>query len=268
MRSAGTPVSAGKASAFGHQLRSWRRLRGLSQLELAGLAETTPRYLSFVETGRSRPGREVVLRLAACLDLPLRERNALLAAAGLAAEFPERGLDQQSVAPFVAPVRAILERHSPYPGSAYDARGKVYLTNESFRKMVPGAEQRTPEEAIEAFYGEHGRALFENWEELAWAAADRRRLEACNSSSEELLRLSELALSYLRDVPRPTPPALSEDTPVVCARFTVDRRRLSTFSTLLRFSSAREVTLSELRLELVFPADEATASFFRELAEA
>jgi transcriptional regulator with XRE-family HTH domain len=99
------------ASPFGRQLRRWRAMRGLSQLELAAAAGTTPRHVSFVETGRSRPGRDLVLRIAEVLAVPLPERNALLAAAGLAPEFPEHKLGSAQL----AAVDRVLAGHEPFP---------------------------------------------------------------------------------------------------------------------------------------------------------
>lgn len=253
---------------FSTQLRYWRRSRALTQLELAHRADTTPRHLSFLESGRSRPGRDMILRLAESLDLPLRDRNDLLKAAGLPAAYAERSLDDTTMESFVAPIRAILDNHSPYPASAYDPTGKIHFANDTFKKLVRNAVERTAEEAIDIFYGEEGQALYENWAEIAWASADRRRREALQSSDPTLQRLADRALSYLEGVPRPAIEPSADDPPVVCSRLRVGDLRLSTFSTLLRFWSAREVTLSELRIELVFPADEVTKEFFHQVAAA
>ena len=101
-------------AAFPRELRAWRQRRGLSQLDLALKAGTTPRHLSFLETGRSRPGAEMVLRLARCLDVPLRQRNSLLRAAGHAPAFPERGLDEGALGPVRAALRWMLDRVMAY----------------------------------------------------------------------------------------------------------------------------------------------------------
>jgi transcriptional regulator with XRE-family HTH domain len=181
------------ASPFGALLRHWRRDRGRSQLDLAIEAETSPRHVSFIETGRSRPGRELVLRLAEALELPLRDRNELLVAAGLAREFPEHPLDDDQLRPYRNAIRALLDRHDPYPASAVDVLGRVLMTNAATR----------PDGA------------------------------------------ASLNL-----------------------RFRVGGQIIEAFTTVVRFEAPREITLSELRVELMFPVDEPAARFFRDLVEA
>lgn len=253
-------------SSFGQRLRHWRKLRGVSQLELAHRAGTTPRHVSFIETGRSRPGAEVVLRIAEGLDLPVRERNALLEAAGLAPAFAERELDDAALAPFLAPLRTILERHEPFPGAILDARGRVRLANAAHRRLLPGAEAMSAEEGIDAFYGETGPRFIENWSEVAWTEVERRRSMAERSASPDLHALADRAEAFLTDVPRPRP-AADADSAVVVARFRVGDEPLETFTSVLRFDTAREVTLSEIRLELLFPKDERSARRLAALVE-
>lgn len=253
-------------SPFGQQLRLWRRRRGLSQLQLASRAETTPRHVSFIETGRSRPGRELVLRLAECMSLPVRDRNALLVSAGLPPAFPEHDLDQEQMRPFRIAVEAVLHRHEPYPACAMDGLGRVRLTNAGFRALWPGADQASPEEAIDAFFGPGPmREMIENWAEIAWAYAEGRRLEAMRTSDPRVSALADRVLEHLRGVPRP-PGTTSSG--VVCPRFRFGDQVVRTFSTVMRFEHPTEVTLSELRVELLFPMDEVGDAFFRGLARA
>jgi hypothetical protein len=221
--------------------------------------------VSFIETGRSRPGRDVIVRLAACMQLPARAANALLAAAGFGASYPERALDHDALRPVRSAIRSVLDGHHPYPGCAIDARGRVQLANPAYLMLLPDALERTAEESIDAFYGHEGRARIENWTEVAWSACDLRSDHANRSGDPELLRLAARARERLRGVPRPAPPAPGEASPVVCARIRVGEETISTFASALRFETAREVTLSELRIELIFPADDRTREFFQAL---
>ncbi len=248
-------------TAFGQQLRYWRRIRGLSQLELASMSGTTSRHVSFIETGRSRAGRDVVLRIAQSLDLPVRSRNALLEAAGLPPAFPQHEIGEVAIKPYVDAIRAMLKQHDPYPAAAIDERGKVHFANGAHRGLFPGAESLSAEEAIDAFYGSIGPGRIENWPEVAWAEADRRRRRANQLADSELLALADRAESHLRDVPRP--PLDTITAPVVSARFDLDGRTIETFSTVLRFEMSRDVTISELRIELIFPANEDSEAFLR-----
>lgn len=237
----------------------------MSQLELALWASTTPRHVSFIETGRSRPGRELVLRLAACMDLPIRDRNALLVAAGLHPAFAEHGLDDEQMRPFRIAIQAILDRHDPYPGSAIDHLGRVLMTNAGSRALFPEAESLTPEQMLDGFLAPGpGRDAVENWAEVAWAVADRLRHDAASANDPRLTALAERALKHLDGVERPRPD-FPYESPVMCVRLRVGNQVIPTFSTVMRFETPHEVTISELRVELMFPMDEAGAAFFRSL---
>lgn len=255
-------------SPFGEQLRLLRKQRGLSQLALSGLAETTPRYVSFVETGRSRPGRSFILRLAQSLDLPLRDRNDLLRAAGFRPEFPEHPLNDAEIAPYRRAVKTILEHHDPYPGCAFDSLGRVLMCNKTFRAFSPDIEKMTPEESIDAFFGApQMRATIDNWAELAWAWVDGKRAEVAHSNAPQLRALLERALAHLRTVERP--PAMNEaQSGVLSPRFRINGQLIETFATVMRFERPREVTLSDLRVELIFPLDDSGDAFFRSLTAA
>jgi len=239
----------------------------LSQLELALQAETTPRHVSFIETGRSRPGRDLVLRLAACMGLQLRDRNKLLVAAGLRPVYAEHELDDDLLRPFLGAVRAVLDHHDPYPGCALDALGQVKMSNAGFRAFMPGAEELTPEEAMDGFLAPGGgRDMFENWAEVAWATVDRMRHDLRRTHHPRLAALTERALRHLDGVPRPDTMA-GPSSPVLGLRLRVGDQVIRTFTTVMRFDTAQEVTMSELRVELIFPMDDAAATFLRGLTE-
>ena len=140
MATATLAQSSSQHSPFGRQLKVWRRQRGWSQLDLAAAAGLSQRYVSFIETGRSRPGEDVVLRVAEALDVPLRERNNLLQSAGLAPRFPELPLSHESIAPFRAAIEHILRIHEPYPAYVIDRWWNVVDTNRAGRFFLATTE--------------------------------------------------------------------------------------------------------------------------------
>ena len=130
-------------SPFGRRLREWRRFRGLSQLALATGAATTSRHVSFLETGRSRPSSELVLRLCEVIDVPLRQRNELLEAAGLAPAYPHLPLDSEELTPYLSGVESLLDAHDPMPGLVFDAKWRVLIANVGARRLF-GAVSSAP----------------------------------------------------------------------------------------------------------------------------
>lgn len=252
-------------SPFGQHLRRWRERRGLSQLLLAAEAGTTPRHVSFLETGRSRPGRELVLRLAASLDVPLRERNALLHAAGLAPEFPALALTAEAMRPIADVVDRVLRGHDPYPAWVYTRGLRALASNRAGEALFPGLCAMAPEAIVDLWFAPGPfRETVENWQDVAWAGVHSLRREAQRSSDPATLALLRRAEAHAQRT-LPEGPA-STDLPVVCPRFRIGGRVVRTVSTVLRFDTAVEVTASELRVELMFPGDAASDAFFRELA--
>ena len=249
-------------SRFGQELRRWRATRGRSQLELAHLAGTTPRHVSFLETGRSRPSQELVLRLAVALEVPLRQRNVLLLSAGLPPAFPERGLDDAAMGPIRQVIDRLLDQHEPYPGVAFDRGYRILRKNAAATRLLAPAGDV---DWLDAVFAPESplRPTVENFAEIAFATLDLLRLEAFESGGDEVLRRME---RHLRGVVRPASPAPDLPAPVVCPRFRFGDRVVRTLTTIARFGTARDVALDELRVELVFPADEDSARFFVELA--
>lgn len=230
------------------------------------LAQTTPRHLSFIETGRSRPGRDLVLRLAECLDVPVRRRNLMLMAAGLPPAFPEADLQAESLQPMRMAVEAILKRHDPYPGCALDLFGQVRLANNGCRALFPTVERLTPEQTLDGMLAPGpGRLQIENWPEVAWAALDRLSRDAARTGHPRLIALAERATAHLAGEQRPAT-ALAEGSPVLETRFRLGDQIVRTFTVVMRFEGAREINFSELRVELLFPVDGPAEAFFRGLA--
>jgi transcriptional regulator with XRE-family HTH domain len=254
-------------SGFGRLLRFLRERRGLSQLALSSGAGTTPRHLSFVETGRSRPGRDLILRLATALQLSSREINQLLGLAGFQAARAEYQFGDQRIEPYRAAIEAVLENHNPYPGCAMNGAGDILLANKGYKDFAPTALTSTPEERVETFFNPLGDApkLVENWAEVAHGLLDRQRAELAGCFNQRLEKMVLRMEKHLKNVVRPQ--FKGGNDIVLSPILLVGDKRLSTFSTFMKFSHAHEVTLSEIRVELTFPTDEKTRLFFEELAK-
>ena len=254
-------------SPFGRHLRSWRRQRGLSQLELALQAEVSQRHISFIETGRSRPKRAMVHRVAEALDVPLRERNVLLEAAGLPPTYPERPLSDAALSPFRAAIERLLTGHEPYPAWVINRWWEVVDANLAGQQMWPPTAE-TGLTAVDLFLGPGPiREMIENFAEVAWLFLRRMRREVAQAGRDERLdALLERAEGYLEEVP--VPPESETSDLVLCPRLRIGNQVIKTLSMVSRFGSTREVTLDELRVELLFPADETAEAFFRDTAKA
>jgi transcriptional regulator with XRE-family HTH domain len=255
-------------SPFGQQLRQWRARSGLSQLELASRAGTTPRHVSFIETGRSRPGQELVLRLAEALDVPVRERNSMLQAAGLPAAYPLFDLADDAMASVRRVLVRLLSTHEPYPAWVGGRGFRFFSSNRAAERLFPGMCELTPAAVVDLWFGPGPfRQMVENWQDVVLAGVASLRRDATQTADPQLTALLQRAELHVRGIPSPEPSAMPE-LPVVCPRLNINGRVIRTISTVLRFDTAIEVTASELRVELMFPADDASDAFFREAAQA
>jgi transcriptional regulator with XRE-family HTH domain len=257
-------VRAGVTTSFGRQLKLWRSWARMSQLELSVRAGLSQRHLSFLETGRSRPGTDVVLRIAAALEIPLRDRNRLLESAGLAAHYPEVELSAGVSTPFRAAVVRLLEAHEPFPAFVLNRWWDVVDANVAARRLFPSSAGLT-QNAVEAFLAPGGmRGMIENFPEVAGMYLRRLQAEVAEASDERSLRLLARAKELLADVDLTTD---TGDGLVICPRLRIGDEVVSTATMVARFGATREVTLDELRVELIFPADEAARAFFERQRE-
>ena len=248
------------ASPFGTRLRQWRHHRGLSQLALAGAADTTTRHVSFLETGRSRPNRQMVLRLAEALGAGLRETNDLLHAAGLAAAYPEASLAGPDIAPYQAAIGRLLGAHEPYPAMVLDRHYTVILANQACLALF-GPQAVGSNFVRDALTNPAMAQAIVNWPETAWAGLDRLRDSARRAPLDQELRsLISLAESALAGTPRPAP---ADAALVVCPWFRIGDTVVRTIAMTARFDHAGDVTLDELRVELMYPLDEDAERYFR-----
>jgi transcriptional regulator with XRE-family HTH domain len=254
-------------SSVGPLLREWRARRRLSQLELALDAGISTRHLSFVETGRSRPGREMLLRILEQLEVPFREQNRLLLASGHAPAFPERSLEDPDLLPVRAAVDQILTRHEPYPAVVVDRAWNLVAANSAMRGLAEEAaiDPALLEPPVNIMrLGFHPRGLAPLIVNLGqWRAHFCQRLEQqlAVTGDPELADLLEEVAGYPipgdEPDPAPDPEAREMLGPV---RFRAPGGgELSFFGMFATFDTPFEVTTSELAMELLFPADEATA---------
>lgn len=245
---------------IGDQLRNWRQLRRMSQMDLALEAEISTRHLSFIESGRSRPSREMVLRLAEQLDVPLRGRNAMLVAAGWAPVYPERRLDDPELAPARRAVELILKGHEPYPALAVDRHWQMVAANGAVAPLIEGVAPALLEPPVNVLrLSLHPDGVAPRIVNLAeWKAHLLHRLREQASGDAELGRLHQELAAY----PAPPCPEGHDDFAGILVPMVIDvgGTHLSFFSTTTVFGTPTEVTLSELAIEAFFPADEQTAA--------
>lgn len=254
---------------FGEQLRGWRQRRRLSQLDLAAEAELSTRHLSFVETGRAKPSREMVLRLADALELPLRSRNEMLIAAGYAPSFPERSLDDEAVAEARIVVQRVLDAHMPFPALAVDRHWQLVMHNTAVGALMTGAAPHLlvpPVNVLRLSLHPEGLAgQIANLAEWKRHILERLRHQLGQSGDPVLEQLIE----ELRSYPAPAsklPAAGGTGLIAVSMILNSPVGQLSFISTTTVFGTPVEVTLSEIAIESFFPADDETAERLRMLA--
>lgn len=258
------------AARIGPLLRYWRTARRLSQLELALNADVSARHVSYVETGRSQPSREMVLRLADVLEVPLRERNPLLVAAGYAPRYFETGLGAPEMARMRSAIELILRHQEPYPAFVLDRHWDIRMTNEAAPRCTRFLLGADPTEAnmMRLLLGPNGlRPVLMNWEETAGDLIRHLHNQIAASPSDERARelLSEV-LSYPGVPPRWRAREIGVPaTPLLTTVFRKGDVQLTFFSTITTFGTPLDVTLEELHIECSFAADEATAAACRRL---
>jgi len=252
---------------IGEHLRQWRLRRHLSQLDLAEDAEISTRHLSFVETGRAAPSRDMVLKLAERLNVPLRERNVLLVAAGFAPAFSQRALDDPALKSARAAIDWMLRAHEPNPALAYDRHWNLVSSNRMMMPLLKGVPQRLLTPPINIMrLALHPEALAQrtvNAAEWCGHLLDRLRHQCEATADPGLIRLYDELKAYpipARSVPLPP------DSVAIPFKLRLDGEVLSFMSATMIFGTPVDVTLSELALETLFPADEFTAEHMRELA--
>jgi len=262
-RSASAPVN------IGDHLREWRQRRHLSQMDLASEAEISTRHLSFIETGRAAPSRDMVMRLAERLAVPLRERNVLLVAAGFAPAFAQRSLDDPELRAARDAVDVVLKAHEPYPALAIDRHWNLVAANVMVMPLLDGVSPRLLAAPINVMrLGFHPEGLAPRTVNLAeWCGhlLERLRHQIDATADSQLITLYDELKTY----PIPARAARERkpaDAVAIPFQVRFNATVLSFISTTMVFGTPVDITLSELALETFFPADEATAAAMHEIA--
>jgi len=264
--------TASATRPVGDLLREWRRHRRLSQLELATEAEISTRHLSFVESGRAMPSRDMILHLAEYLDIPLRERNALLVAAGFAPVYAERALDDPALDAVRHTIELLLRGMEPYPALAVDRYWHLVTANRAAARLMAGLPETLTKPPVNVLRASlHPTGLAPRIRNLAqWRAhlLERLRHQVDASQDPQLMALLRELQSY------PAPPLEDGYAVGAAGRIAVPMELdvgdavLSMLSTTTVFGTPTDVMLQELAIEAFVPADEATATWLRRAAEA
>jgi transcriptional regulator with XRE-family HTH domain len=260
--------------SIGALLQYWRKARSLSQLALAHEADVSPRHVCFLETGRAKPSREMVLLLARVLDVPLRERNALLLAAGFAPIFAETQLDAAELGPVRTALAAILRQQEPYPAVVLNRHWDIVSSNQAaqrfFALLLGEARASEPANVLRMIFDPRAlRPHVANWEAVAESLIQRVAREAVGGVQDgPTAALLAEVLAY-PDVPRRLRDTRLEVPllPVIPVRFRAGADLYSFFSTVTTLGTPQDVTLQEVRIECFFPADDDTVRLSRELAQ-
>ena len=259
---------------FGDVLRTWRGRRNQSQLTLAGEAGVSQRHISFLETGRSRPSREMVIHLGLVLDVPLRERNTMLVAAGFAPVYPERSIDHPDMADVRRVLELMLTAHNPFPAYVIDRHWNLVLANEAAGSLIatlsPAAQAQAGNLAKLLFHPDGMRSSVDNWPEAAAALLRRleRELEEAPGDVGLIELLREIATYPGLPGHRELSVVPGSQELLIPLRLNINGRSLSLYTAIATLASPSDVTLQELRLETLLPANRDSEDLLRELREA
>lgn len=261
-----------KSSGFSALLKQWRAARGKSQLSLSLVAGVSAKHIAFLERGRTRPSRDMVLLLAEALDVPLRERNALLHAAGFAAMYTEAELGSAWSEPARKALEFVLVRHEPYPALVIDAAWNVLLSNHAARRLF-SRFKRDPRAASTnalclCFDPAGMRPFITNWPHIAGHLLRRLRREAVGRASDsEVARVLAQATTFEGAADAEATIAQELDLPFIPLVLERDGQRLRLFSLISSFGTALDLSLHDLRIETLFPADAASERALRDLSQ-
>jgi len=265
------------SQGFAHRLRWWRGQRGVSQLQLAGAAEISQRHLSFLESGRTAPSREMVLRLAAALDVPLRQHNALLLAAGYAPAWRESDLAAPRLGVVNHALDYMLAQQEPFPALVVDRRWNLLRANRGAARLTefisgPTAAIAAPAATVNVadwLVSPGGlRPVLVNWAEVALYFIRGVQADAAADGTPETAALLQRLLAY-PDVPPLSQLPLADEppAPVLAMHFRRCETSLRLFTTIATLGTPQDVTVQEIRIECFFPADDGTARRFRDWAD-
>jgi transcriptional regulator with XRE-family HTH domain len=255
-----------RVTTFGERLKWWRAHRGLSQLALAGMADISQRHLSFLELGRTAPSREMVLQLCAVLDMPLRQQNAMLLAAGFAPVWREGDLSDPELAQVTGALDRMLAQQEPYPAFVVDRRWNLLRANAGAGRMIRfllGAPPQGPINLADALVAPGVlRPFIQNWEDVAVYFLRSVQADAVVDRTEETAALLKRLMSYPGVPPLSHVAPLETHTPVLNIHFRRGETDLRVFTTIATLGTPQDVTVQEIRIECFFPADEVSTALF------
>ena len=270
-------VAPAQPDLFGPMLRAWRRRRGASQLALALQSGVSQRHVSFLESGRARPSREMVVQLTSALDVPLRQRNAMLLAAGFAPVYRESNLAAPELTPVRQAIDRMLKQQEPYPAVVIDRLWNLLEANEAAVAFTMFLHEGPPPapppgkqpNLLRSLLDPKGlRPKLANWEEVARYLVSTTYAEILADGGEpRALAFIEEVMGY-PDVPASFRKLRFEDRPppVLTLDYIVGGKSLSVFTTIATLGTPQDVTLQEVRIECFFPADERSDALFKSLA--
>jgi transcriptional regulator with XRE-family HTH domain len=252
---------------FGRRLREIRKSRRVTQNALASIVDISLRHLSFLETGRSMPSWELVIKLLNALDVPMRDRNILLGVAGFAPYYRARPFTDGAMTPLYNAIEHMLESHSPYPAYVTDRLGYVLQANKIaetlFGMLAPGDER--PNFIMMVLTPGPAREVIENWQAVAKRKLHQWQTELLRTPGDKELRdMYDIARMHTKDVDLP---AEVEDEAVCTVELTIGGQKISVFSAVSTFGTAQDLGVVDLVVEHVFPANAVTESFLRSFAE-
>lgn len=253
---------------FGRHLKDWRARRRISQLQLALVAEVSARHIAFLETGRAKPSRSMILRLGEALEMPRTERNRMLDAAGFRPAYVARAPDSAAMAPIRQAIAHMISRHAPYPAFVFDRHWRVLDANATGRSMLSLFGLQPGDSFIDfLLHPGRGEAMVENWGEVAAHLLSRFRLESTHLGGDAVL---DQAAQCLAQDPAMTAqqPQPADMPPVVPIRFRLGETVYPMFSAITQFGTAEDIALADTKIELFFPADETSERLFLGMAEA
>ena len=262
---------------LGQLLRYWRDVRGVSQLDLSLDAGISQRQISFIESGRSVPGRDTLLTLAQALDVPLRERNALLLAAGYAPVYSEAPWDAQEMHGVIRALERVVRQHEPFPAIVMDRHWTVLMTNDAaprfFGCFIDMAAREGPRNLLRLMFDPHGmRPFVADWDTVSRSLLQRVHRESVGRVLDDETRqlLDDLLASpdAPRDWKTPPAPTAAPSLPVIPIGFIHEGVVLRYFSLITTVGTPQSAAAQELRIECMFPADDATDARHRQLLDA
>ncbi len=255
-----------KNKSVGHLLCFWRKFNRMSQMDLALEVGVSTKHLSFVETGRSKPSRNLILKIAHSLKLPLRHRNAFLKAAGYASEFGEEPFNGEKMDTVRQALSRMLKKHEPYPAFVVNAAYTILMTNSGFEQMI---KFLVGEHALKNYdniyhltFAEDGlRPYIKDWPGIEQFMLNRLWDEAASTQNSELFSLYE-EISPLRTSESQMVLQFNDNLPIMSLTFEKEAMKASFFTTITTLGTPLDLTTQELRIESLFPANEDTKELF------